>query len=261
MWLIKLKYYLGCIMALPLLPLMARHGKLVKDAVPELPAPTDITGAIPEGSTPQFHLITIGESTVAGVGVSHHREGLAGSLAMALAEQTGLAVGWHVYAKSGFTAGKVNQNIIPNIPSQPADLIVIGLGANDAFQLNSPMKWAKNIKRVIESVQLKFPQTPIVMLNMPPIKRFPAMTWLLKLTLGNLVILNGEALEQVVKKYQDVYYHSERITLENWSKKHNIVNDTDQYFSDGIHPSQLTYALWAKDVSAYIKEQNILSGK
>jgi len=237
---------------------MARHGKLVKEAVPVLPSPTDIKGAVPEGSTPQYNFIAIGESTVAGVGVKQHKEGLAGSLAKEIAEHTGQAVGWRVYATSGYTAYKVSKKILPKIEKQSVDLIVIGLGANDAFTLNSPMKWAQQIKKVIEEVQSLFPEVPIVMLSMPPIKDFPAMTWLLKLTLGNLINLNGEALENVVRDYDKVYYNSEKISFKSWSQKYEIENDSSKFFSDGIHPSNLTYQIWARDVMGFVKMEGIL---
>lgn len=258
MWLIKLKYYLGCTLALPLLPLMAIHGKRVKKAVPSLPEPTDTKGTLPKGAAPTFNLITIGESTISGVGVQQHREGFTGSLAEELAAHTGQAVGWQVYAKSGYTAKLVSQKTIPNIPVQKADLIAIGLGANDAFTVNSPMKWGQHIQMLIEQVQVKFPETPLVFLNMPPIKSFPAMTRVLQFTLGNLVNLHGETLEQIIQNYDNVFYNSEKITLTNWSKKYQIKNDTSLYFSDGVHPSQLTYALWAKDVMGFIKEEGIV---
>ena len=258
MWLIKLKYYLGVLMALPLLPLMARHGKLVKNAVPALPEPTDYTGTVPKSTTPSFTLITMGESTIAGVGVKHHREGFTGCLAKEVAEHTGQAVGWQVYAKSGYTAKHVSKKLIPNMPIGKADLIAIGLGANDAFRVNSPMKWSQHIQTLIEQVQSKFPESPIVFLNMPPIKSFPAMTRILQLTLGNLISLHGEALKLVIQNYDNVYYNSEKITLANWSRKYKIENDASKYFSDGIHPSQLTYALWAKDVMSLIKAKGLI---
>ena len=60
-------------------------------------------------------MVMIGESAFAGVGVEKHQDGFAGSLAYNLSERLPSSVNWTVYAKSGYTAQKLSERLIPKI--------------------------------------------------------------------------------------------------------------------------------------------------
>jgi hypothetical protein len=93
---------------------------------------------------------------------------------------------------------------------------------------------------------------------MPPIKEFPAFTSAMKFVLGNLVELLGKKLEQVVAQKSYVYYQSQNITLKDWIARMNIEHTEKDFFSDGVHPSLLTYQTWAKDFSDFIIQKTVL---
>ncbi|MDV7400846.1 hypothetical protein RZS08_56035, partial [Arthrospira platensis SPKY1] len=96
--LLNAKYALGLLFALPLLPLMAYQGKRAKASIPKLPEASGTAGCCATSpEAPHFRLIAIGESTIAGVGVRTHEEGLTGALACAIAEAKGVNVHWKVY--------------------------------------------------------------------------------------------------------------------------------------------------------------------
>jgi lysophospholipase L1-like esterase len=72
--------------------------------------------------------------------------------------------------------------------------------------------------------------------------------------IGNLVEILGKRLQTIIKNKPNVYYNSEVITLNTWSKKHNLpINNANIYFSDGVHPSELTYKVWGKEMGLFIK--------
>jgi lysophospholipase L1-like esterase len=93
---------------------------------------------------------------------------------------------------------------------------------------------------------------------MPPIKEFPAFTSLIKATIGNLVEVLGEELKKVVVEYDHVYYFGEVITLKDWIKRLNIDVKKEEFFSDGVHPSKLTYQTWAKDIALKIFQNDAI---
>jgi lysophospholipase L1-like esterase len=252
------KYFAGCIFAIPLLPLLYFQGKRIRVIVPRLPEAQGIQGIASTGVVRTIHIITIGESTIAGVGVATHEVGFTGTLAKELATKLKVNVSWKVYAKSGYTARRVTERLIPSITEKQIDLIVIGLGGNDAFALNTPYRWAKDIEELILALKEKYGTTPIAFTNMPPIKAFPAFTSAMKFTLGNLVELLGEKLAQVVAKQSNVYYQSQNITLKDWIVRMNINSTEKDFFSDGVHPSKLTYQTWAKDFSNFIIQNIVL---
>ncbi len=254
----SVKYILGAIFSIPLLPILYIQGKKIREQIPQLPEAEGTKGEIGEHRN-QVQLITIGESTIAGVGVSTHEQGFTGSLATTLAQELDLSVKWSVYAKSGYTTKRVTKKILPKIEEKKVDIIVVGLGGNDAFALKRPSDWRKEIRNLIENVRSKFNETPIVFTNMPPIKEFPAFTSLMKFVIGNLVELLGDELKKEVVNHPNVYYNHSSITLEDWMERNGISGQPSDFFSDGIHPSKLTYRIWGKEMAYFITENEILT--
>lgn len=255
----SLKYYLGVIVALPLLPILYFQGKKIRKQVPKLPEAQNPTGYIKTNSEKTLKILAIGESTIAGVGVDFHENGFIGALAQEIASTKDISILWRVYAKSGYTAKMVRRKIIPEIEETNADAIVIGLGANDAFMLNSPEVWIYQINLLIKTLKRKFPKTPIYFTNMPPIKEFPAFKNVIKFVVGNLVEILGTRLHRRVQKKTNVFYNNEVITLTSWKTKYNLTGNENVFFSDGVYPSKLTYKTWGKDMAQFIMNTKILN--
>jgi lysophospholipase L1-like esterase len=248
----SLKYYLGIVVSFPLLPIMYLQGKNIRKNVPRLPEARNPRGYIKTDAEKTLKIIAIGESTVAGVGVDFHKNGFIGALAKEISEKTNSSVLWRVYAKSGFTARMVRKRIVPEIEDSNADIIVIGLGGNDAFKLNSPEIWMHNIHLLIKDLKRKFPKTPIYFTNMPPIKEFPAFTNIIKFVIGNLAEILGKKLANNVRNKKNVHFNDEIISIETWKERYKIEGDLTAFFSDGVHPSKLTYQIWGKDMATFI---------
>lgn len=246
----SIKYLIGSILFIPLLPLMYFQGKRIRARIPQLPEAQGASGVCQakENASGKLNLIFVGESTIAGVGVETHEEGFAGTFAKEFSQRFRLNVSWKVYARSGYTARRVAEKLIPRITEPQVDLITVGLGGNDAFTLNRPSRWRSDIRALIRSLRTKFPGAIIVFCNMPPIKEFPAFTTLIKFTIGNLVEILGAVLQQEVMEEDRVFYFSERISLKTWVDRFQLDANEEDFFSDGVHPSKLTYQTWAKGI-------------
>lgn len=260
----NLRYSLLAVISLPLLPIMYYQGKRIRTSVPKLPEAEGVEGQcqLNERTENTLKVIAIGESTIAGVGVQTHEEGFTGTFANELSRLLSLNVAWKVYAKSGYTATTVKTKLIPKITENQVDLVIIGLGGNDAFTLNQPSKWNTQIRSVIEAVKMRFPEAIIVFCNMPPIKEFPAFTNLIKFVVGNLVEVLGNELKAIVNDYENTFYFGKKITLKGWVDKFGLNVTKEDFFSDGVHPSKLAYQTWAKDIAHEVskseKIKNIL---
>lgn len=249
----NIKYTLGALVSIPLLPLMYYQGKKIKASVPVLPEAEGPSGTVSiEKPKEKITLVTLGESTIAGIGVKTHDEGFSGTLAKELSTLMQSNVKWQVYARSGYTAARVREKLVPKITVKQIDIIVIGLGGNDAFTLNRPQRWRRHVRELINDLKQRYPNALIVFCNMPPIKEFPAFTGLIKFTVGNLVEILGKEMAILVKEYDNVHYLEDKISLENWTRKFQIEGSVSDFFSDGVHPSKLTYQTWAKEVAQYI---------
>jgi len=254
----QIQYYLGGLVALPLLPVLYYQGKNIRKKVPRLPEASGTIGIATSSNSPNnqtLQLITIGESTIAGVGVDRHEEGFTGSLANSLANALNCQVNWEVYAKSGYTAKQVSKRLIQKITPKKVDLIVIGLGGNDAFTLNNPKSWSQDCNDLIKKIQERYPEAAMFFCNMPPIKEFPAFTKPIKWVIGNLVELLGKSLNDQVKGIPQVYYNSEVVKLETWLARYSIEKTRNELFSDGVHPAKITYQTWGRDMAQFIKQK------
>lgn len=253
-------FFLHAIGVLPCLPLLYFQGKALYKRIPRLPAAADPKGFIPaDSASSTFQLLIIGESTMAGLGVARHKDGFAGHFAHQLSTRLGRPVAWQVSAVSGYTAKQVTELIVPSLKGCPADLIVIGLGGNDSFQLNRPHLWLRDVENLIKKLRQRYPQQPLAFLNLPPIASFPAFTPLMKWAIGNWVRYLAAALEELVTKHPNVYFSSAEISLGYMQKRLGITKPSGDFFSDGVHPSGYTYALWAADFSLFLQEQGTIS--
>ncbi|MFD0798168.1 SGNH/GDSL hydrolase family protein [Maribacter chungangensis] len=250
----NLKYSLGVLISVPLLPILYVQGKKIKSTVPKLPEAKGNQGSYSVSSERTLSIITIGESTIAGVGVQTHEEGFTGTLAKELATALKSNINWKVHAKSGYTAKRLNDHIIPDITENPVDLIVIGIGGNDAFELSTPKKWSEDVRELIKNLRLKFENVPILFINMPPIKEFPAFTSLIRFTIGNLVDILGKELVKIVADFENVYCYARVVRSNYFIERYKLNITPADFFSDGVHPSKITYQIWAKDVATYIME-------
>lgn len=258
----NLKYLLGVLLVVPLAPIMYLQGKQVRAKVPVLPEAEGPQGESSfDSDRPALQLLTLGESTIAGVGVSTHNKGFTGSLARALATQLGRSVSWKVHAKSGYTAAEVHQKLVPEIVESKVDLIVIGIGANDAFTLNTPSGWKRSVRGLIEALRTACPTAQIVFCNMPPIKEFPAFPGLIRFFIGNLVEIFGTELAKLVTDYEAVHYLDRIITLEDWMHTAGPGATATDFFSDGVHPSPTAYTTWAIEVAKEIHQRGLISGQ
>lgn len=253
------KYLFGSILSFPFLPFLYLDGKRIKKEAPELPEAKGTNGLFQHGvNAPQFELLLLGESSVAGVGVDNHSEGFTGKLSECISKNYQQNVHWSVYARNGYTINRVRHKIIPKITEKAFNLIVIGLGGNDAFALRSPQKFEKNINSLIKDTQQKFPDTPIVFINMPPIRDFPAFTRKIKFSIGGLIDLYRSSLMKVVKQFDMVWFNDDPIQFEPWQKKLDSNLTINDFFSDGVHPSKLTYQIWAEIMFDYIQKEGVL---
>ena len=250
---------MATLLALPLLPVLYLQSKIVRAKVPILPEAKGPSGKSNSSTSDELDVLIIGESTIAGVGVDTHEEGFAGAFAKALSDQFNTTVNWKVAAKSGFTAKDVRDKIIPTLDKGKADIILIGLGGNDTFTLTHPKKWQRHIKNLISDLREIYPSSPVVFLNMPPIADFPAFPPLMQKILGAQVDYLSNALSIAIEGFHDVYYSSEKITLNKWLERLNMDAPSTVFFSDGVHPTKLTYETWARETAMFIQANAILN--
>jgi lysophospholipase L1-like esterase len=247
----RLRYFVGVLFAIPLFPLMYWQARQLKKNFPDLPEAKNPSGS--NGHGEPLELLMLGESSIAGVGVADHRDCISGQLAAALARLTGHTINWQVIAKSGYTATQVGKRLVSRIPDQKFDMMIIGLGGNDTFRLNTPWFWKNAMRELVKSLHEKHPEAQIVITCMPPVHTFIAFSRLFRFFLGNLTKLHGREMKRLAREFGYLSYFDYVVSLSDWIS-HSEARDPGDFFSDGVHPSALTYRLWGQDTARFIHE-------
>jgi len=222
--------------------------------MPILEAAEDTEGEIGNGPA-QLKIMAIGESSIAGVGARSGRKGLVGSTARSLAELLNAQISWKTFAKSGLTIKEVTRTLVPLSIKEKPDLLLVGVGANDVFKLNHPFGFERDLKELISQLRQRFADVPMLFVHMPPIKELPIWPRPLGFFLGRLGGLFEEQMQNVISQYDKVYYCEKPITLRGFMARMGRPAQIKEFFSDGVHPSELTYQLWGEVISSFIREK------
>lgn len=250
-------YFVHLLKSIPLLPIIYFQGKKIKKEIQLLPEAKDPEGLVKIDSDKTLKVLFIGESSFAGVGCDYHKNSFAGYFAQELSSAFHSNIDWRVYAKSGYNVEKVQQRIIPKIIETQCDLLVIGIGANDSFEFTQPKKWLENIQLLIDSLRNKFPETPISFAQLPTIEAFPALTKEMQFVLGNHKDLLAQYLYIQTLKNENIYFPTNKVDIQKWMKLLNDHQTISDFFSDGIHPSELTYKMWAKESVQFLLDSKL----
>jgi lysophospholipase L1-like esterase len=237
------RYFIGAALIAPISPFLYLQGRYTRWKVGLLPdAEGPKTGITSREETP-VKLLVIGESTVAGLGARTHELALAGQFAKNLAVQISKAVEWTVIGKSGVTARQAIEELLPQIPDENFDYILLGLGGNDVLKLSTPVKWRRDMEELLGILRAQCPNAVIFLSNCPMICLSPALPNPLRAILWELSKLHNDNIRELTDKMPRVFYYPQPagITLEG-------------FFADGIHPSEGGYADWAAAMMRYFSE-------
>jgi lysophospholipase L1-like esterase len=233
-------YILGGAIVLPFLPFLFWQGKRVRKRVGRLPDASGETVGQFGNQQEILNLLAIGESTVAGVGAKTHSAALAGQLAKFLSLETNKSVRWHALGESGITARETLQRLMPHLPDVEMDLVVVALGGNDTFKVNSPNRWRGDMTKIIGTLKEKYPNAAILLANSPRVVDFPVLPQPLKFVLWRVSRLQHAVGKGLTKEDKKVFYFDEAKTVD------------ERFFSDGVHPSEYGYALWSEAMIKFL---------
>jgi len=242
LWFWQAIYIFSGIVILPFAPFLYLQGQYTRRRVGVLPgAGGDTTGITGNGDKPA-RLLVIGESTVAGLGARTHDLALTGQFARRLGGRINRSVRWTAIGKNGVTARQTLDELVPQMPGEPFDYILLGIGGNDVLKLSSPRKWRRDMTDLIATLRAKSPSAAIFVTNCPMIKLSPALPQPIKFLLWRLSRLHDANIREFSATMERVfYYHQPRAV-------------TEGFFADGIHPSEKGYADWSEAMIKFFAE-------
>ena len=234
------RFVIGSALIAPLAPFLFLQGQITRWKVGVLP---DASGerqgkyGVDEDAA---RLFVIGESTVAGLGARTHEYALAGQFAKQLSKHIGRTVEWEVIGKNGVTARRTIDELVPQMPDERFDYVLLGIGGNDVMKLSSPRKWRRDILELLGILRSKNPDAIIFITNCPMIVASPIMPFPIKPILWKLSQMHNANILEFTRGLDRVFYYPQPV---------DVIRDG--FFADGIHPSEQGYADWAEAMMKY----------
>ena len=227
---------------LPVSPILFLQGQYTRRKVGLLPDAAGEKSGVVETGGDRAKLFVIGESTVAGLGARTHNEALAGRFAQQLSLRTGKTIEWAVLGKNGVTAKRTIEELVPMMPDEKFDYILVGLGGNDVMKLSSPRKWRRDMVRLLGILRAKSPGAIIFISNCPMIKYSTAIPHPIKFLLWELSKLHDKNIKEFTAPLERVFYYHQPADV-----------NLEGFFADGIHPSEQGYSDWSEAMMRFFE--------
>lgn len=253
----KNSYLFFLLRSAPFFPALYFHSQKVKKSITFLPPARQPEGFVHYENGNIVKVLFVGESSFAGVGSDYHKNSFAGYFAATFSRFYKRSVAWEVNARSGFTVKKIREYVLPQISRNDYDLIVLGIGANDTFEMTPPRTFKRNIESLIIDLEEKFPEKPVLFVQFPTVEKFPAFSQLMQKVLGDYKDLLGNILHKKTINTKNFYYPNRKIEVDRWLGHLDEGQTITAFFSDGVHPSELTYQLWAEESVEFLSKNNL----
>ena len=219
-------------------PIFFVQGKGVRRRTPKLPEAIGPTTGSITGNEPGVRLLFFGESTIAGVGASSLELGLVGQTARALAQQTARSVHWQASGKRGVTVQRAYEHLLPLVPTQPVDLLVVAIGVNDVLKFHRSIRYQRQLAHLINALRQRLGPVPVLLPAVPAIGRFPVLPQPLRVGLGLRAHAYNVAIRQLTTAMSDLHHVTTRFH-----------GGEELLCQDRFHPSQLGYAQWGEHLA------------
>jgi lysophospholipase L1-like esterase len=231
---------------LPLLPLLAAQGLLVRARALRLPEPPGDRSGI-EGTGETLRLLVLGDSAAAGVGAPHQRFALAGQLVAELARDH--AVHWRLHAQTGHTVADATAALAA-LDGERYDVAVTSVGVNDATGRLAPAQFAARMARLVDTLRARHGTRMVIASGLPPMHRFPGLPQPLRAFIGGHARRLDAALAALAAGRDDLLH----VAL-----AFDPALDAGAMAEDGFHPGPPAYRAWARHLAPRVRAAHALA--
>lgn len=194
-----------------------------------------------------FTYVALGDSTVEGIGASHPRRAYAGLIHAGIrtifAETT-----YHNLGKSGARVRDVVADQLESAVRAQPSLVTISVGANDILHRTRLAAFEHDLTTLVSRLRQET-QATIVITNVPNFSSLPAVPRPLR-SIANFRIRQYNArILRIAHAYQAVHIDAYR--------QSTVLTKLfpEAVYSDGFHPSDFGYALWATTIMNAVQER------
>lgn len=221
-----------------LFPLLLPQALYVRRTAPRFaPASGPSEGSMGEGR--QSRLLALGDSIIAGVGASDLSKALVGRTAAAIAGSQHCLVSWQAIGVSGYDSAKILERLVPTLPRENFDYIIVSVGVNDITGLTTARRWRHNLASLLAKLQAHSPAAVIALAGVPPLHAFPLLPQPLRAVLG----LRARAFDEIAKEVADGHRNTAYVALD-------FEPHPNAFAPDGYHPSEDSYIDFGRHMAA-----------
>lgn len=220
-----------------LLPLLMPQALHVRRNAPRFaPPPGPARGAVGDGAVRT--LLGVGDSIIAGVGAGEPGRALVGQTATALQRAAGGRIEWHAVGRVGATAAGATERLVPALPPDRADFVVVSVGVNDVTGLTALGAWRRDLGELLCRLREHSPEATIALSGLPPLGSFP----LLPRPLSALFGLRARSLDAVAREVVSALPQTVHVPLV-------FARGAGKFAADGFHPCEAGYAEYGEVVA------------
>lgn len=192
----------------------------------------------------KFVYVAIGDSTVEGIGASHHSKSFPSLVFEKIKKDKKEAVFYNL-GKGGAKVRDVIESQLPKAIELKPNLITISVGGNDLHRRTKLKHFEKDFLHLIKTLKEKT-DAEIIISNIPDVSLLPTLSifvkYLSKFMTGRL----NRVINKHAKQFKCILIDLYEGSRENSRKYRDLIS------SDGFHPSDKGYSLWANAIIAYL---------
>ncbi|MCU0790492.1 MAG: SGNH/GDSL hydrolase family protein [Nitratireductor sp.] len=222
------------------LPVYVWQGLGVRRRTSRMPPPESSSELSFAGRGAPLRLLVLGDSSAAGVGVSHVSQSFAGMLPQFLSERSGRPVIARIAGMNSATSGQIRDHAVPHIEPRDFQYIALNIGTNDAKNFHSARRFKKDFGTLLYALRARFPHAVIIWSGVIDLEACPALPQ----PLGRILGIRSRIIDRKGK-----LLCIERGALAPVSKWRAI---RENFSEDGFHASEKGYREWADAMAGYI---------
>ncbi|RZU00514.1 SGNH/GDSL hydrolase family protein [Rivibacter subsaxonicus] len=228
----------------PVLLAQARAARKRAVPLPEAAGPRD--GEL-GGQGQPISLLFVGDSSAAGVGVTHLDAAFVGHLTRNLHQLTGRHLRWRVAARSGIStdhALSLLDTLDAEAPGTRAALAIVLLGVNDVIEQIPPHRALLGRQALLERLRARHGVRHVVFTPLPPMHEFPLLPNPLRAVVGR----DARRLDAAVARW----------AADRHDASHPLIDmhlGPEVMAADGFHPGEPVYRVCGQAVAEHIAQR------
>jgi lysophospholipase L1-like esterase len=196
------------------------------------------------GTGKNFNLIAIGDSIIAGVGATTLAKALVGQTAEKLSLLLYCKITWEAIGGIGAVSHHIIERLVPQLPDNQPDFMVVSAGVNDITSLSSVARWRQNLTILLQALGNYAPAAIIAVAGIPPLRGFPVLPQPMRALFG----IRGQTFDRAARAEIGRHENAIHVPLDFEPEPH-------MFSADGFHPSEESYQEFGEMMAQGIAEK------